>query len=254
MRPSLLPNLLAAAARNLARRHEQGALFEIGPRFTGAMPGEQVVALAGLRFGSAEPRHWAARPRPVDGLDAKADALAALAAMGIKPESVQVAAGASGWYHPGRSGRLRQGGLMLASFGELHPRLLRRFDIAVPVSAIEIDLDAVPLPKPRGGKAKPSLEPLPYPPVDRDFAFVVDESVPAGTLLDAVKAVDRRLIREVRLFDVYAGPGVGEGSKSLAVAVRLQAPDRTLTEPEIEAVAARIVAAVQKATGAVLRQ
>ena len=100
---------------------------------------------------------------------------------------------------------------------------------------------------------KPPLEPLPYPPVDRDFAFIVDAAVPAGVLLDAVRGVDRRLIREVRLFDVYLGPGMGEGRKSLALAVRLQAPDRTLAEAEIEAVAARIVAAAEKAAGAVLR-
>ena len=253
MRPSLLANLLAAVARNLARKQDNGALFEVGPRFTGATPGDQVVALAGVRFGSAEPRHWAARPRPVDAIDAKADALAALATLGVKPESVQVTADAPAWYHPGRSGCLRQGRAVLASFGELHPRILRQFDIAEAVAAFEIDLDAVPPPKQRSGKARPSLEPLPYPPVDRDFAFVVDEAVRAGTLLDAIKGVDRKLIREVRLFDVYAGPGVADGSKSLAVAVRLQAPDRTLTESEIDGVAAKVVAAAEKSTGAVLR-
>lgn len=254
MRPSLLPNLVAAAARNLARKHEGGALFELGPRFTGLMPGEQITALAGVRFGAAEPRHWAHRPRPVDALDAKGDALAALGALGIKPESVQVAAEAPAWYHPGRSGCLRQGRAVLARFGELHPRILKAFDLAVPVAAFELDLDDLPRPKVRASKARPPLEPLPYPPVDRDFAFLVDAGVPAGALLDAVRAVDRRLIREVRLFDLYAGPNVGEGRKSLAVAVRLQAPDRTLTEAEIEAVSARIVAAAEKATGASLRQ
>ncbi len=253
MRPSLLPNLVAAAARNLARKIDDGALFELGPRFIGAMPGEQVVALAAVRYGAAEPRHWAHRPRPVDALDAKADALAALASLGIKPDSVQVAGDAPAWYHPGRSGILRQGRQVLAAFGELHPRVARTFDLTAPIAAFELDLDAVPLPKARASKARPALEALPYPPVDRDFAFVVDAGVPAARLLDAIKGVDRRLIRELRLFDVYAGPGVGEGRKSLAVAVRMQAGDRTLTESEIEAVAGRIVAAAEKATGAVLR-
>ncbi len=253
LRPSLLANLVAAVARNLARKQESGALFEVGPRFTGALPGEQVVALAGVRFGTAEPRHWAARPRPVDAIDTKADALAALAALGVKPESVQVAADAPAWYHPGRSGCLRQGRAVLATFGELHPRILRQFDVAEAVTAFEIDLDAVPLPKARTGRARPGLEPLPYPPVDRDFAFVVGEAVRAGTLLDAIRGVDRKLVREVRLFDVYTGPGVEAGRKSLGVAVRLQAPDRTLTEAEIEGVAAKVVAAAEKATGAVLR-
>jgi phenylalanyl-tRNA synthetase beta chain len=190
----------------------------------------------------------------VDAMDAKADALATLAALSARPESVQVAAEAPAWYHPGRSGCLRQGRAVLATFGELHPRILRQYDVAGPVVAFEIDLDAVPMPKARTGKAHPGLEPLPYPPVDRDFAFVVDEAVPAGSLLDAIRGADRKLIREARLFDLYTGPGVGHGRKSLAVAVRLQAADRTLTEPDIEAAAARIVAAAEKATGAVLRQ
>lgn len=217
------------------------------------MPGEQVVALAAVRYGAAEPRHWAHRTRPVDALDAKAYALAALASLGIKSDSVQVAGDAPAWYHPGRSGILRQGRQVLAAFGELHPRVAKIFDLTAPIAAFELDLDAVPLPKARAGKARPALEALPYPPVDRDFAFVVDAAVPAARLLDAIKGVDRRLIRELRLFDVYAGPGVGEGRKSLAVAVRMQAGDRTLTESEIEAVAGRIVAAAEKATGAVLR-
>lgn len=254
LRPSLLPNLATAAARNLARKHETGALFELGPRFTGPMPGEQAWALAGLRFGTAAPRQWALPTRPVDAIAAKGDALAALAVLGVKPESVQVgAAEAPAWYHPGRSGSLRQGRLVLATFGELHPAILRQLDLSAPAVAFELDLDRVPLPKARPGRARPGLEPLPYPPADRDFAFVVPADLPAAALLDAIRAADRRLVREVRLFDVYAGPNVGEGRKSLAVGVRLQAGDRTLTEEEIEGVAARIVAAAGKATGATLR-
>ena len=174
--------------------------------------------------------------------------------LGVKPESVRVVAEAPGWYHPHRSGSVRQGRAVLATFGELHPRVRELFDIAVPVSVFELDLDAVPLPKARAGKARPMLEPLPYPPVDRDFAFVVADTVRAGDLIDAVRGADRRLIREIRLFDVYAGTGIPQGHKSLAVAVRLQAPDRTLVETDIETVAQRIVAAANKATGAVLRQ
>jgi phenylalanyl-tRNA synthetase beta chain len=255
MRPSLLPGLVAAAKRNHDRKQEQGGLFELGPRFTGSQPGEQAVAVAGIRYGSATPRTWAERDRLVDALDAKADALAALAAAGIRPEQVQTSPeGAPAWYHPGRSGRIVQGNLRLATFGELHPDVLAAYDLAVPVVAFELDLDALPKPKKRPTKTRPALEPLPFPPVDRDFAFLVDAQVPAARLLDAVRGADRRLVREVRLFDVYEGRGVPEGKRSLAVAVRLQAPDRTLAEAEIEQVAGRIVAAVEKATGAVLRQ
>ncbi|HET6466825.1 MAG TPA: phenylalanine--tRNA ligase subunit beta [Geminicoccaceae bacterium] len=254
MRPSLLPNLLAAAARNLARKHEEGALFELGPRFTGATPGEQATAVAGVRFGRAGGRHWAAPDRPVDALDAKGDALAALAAAGVKVEAVQLAGEAPPWYHPGRSGRLALGPNELACFGELHPRVLKLYDIAVPVAGFELDLEPLPKPRAKGGRARPPLEPLPFPPVDRDFAFLVDAEVPAEELLRAVRGAEKKLIREVRLFDVYAGKGIEPGRKSLAVAVRLQAPDRTLTEIEVEPIAQRIVAAAQRAVGAVLRR
>jgi phenylalanyl-tRNA synthetase beta chain len=253
MRPSLLPNLIAAAARNLARGEADSGLFEIGPRYTEARPGGQAVAAAGIRFGNAGSRHWAAPPRPVDALDAKADALAALAAVGIRPEQLQVSTDAPAWYHPRRSGRLGLGPLRLASFGELHPEVLKALDIEVPVAGFELDLDDLPTPRGRAGRTRPPLEAWPYPPVDRDLAFVVDEAVEAEALLKALRQAEKRLIRELRLFDVYRGPGIPEGRKSLAVAVRFQSRERTLTEAEIEPVARRLVETAAKAVGAVLR-
>ncbi len=254
LRPSLLPGLLAATARNLARKQEEGAIFELGPRYTGGRPGEQVWTVAGVRWGRAAPRHWASPERPVDALDAKGDALAALSAAGIRVEAVSTAGEPPAWYHPGRAGRLVLGPTTLACFGELHPKVLAAFDIAAPVVAFELDLDSLPKPKPRTGKGRPPLEALPYPPVDRDFAFLVDAELPAQRLLEAVQGAEKRLVREVRLFDVYTGKGLPEGKKSLAVAVRLQAADHTLTEAEIEGAARRIVVAVEKTCGAQLRR
>jgi len=253
MRPSLLPNLLTAAARNVARKREQGGMFELGPRFTGAKPGEQVWAVAGLRFGAAGERHWAESARSADAYDAKADALAALAAAGVKTEPLQVRREAPGWYHPGRSGGLALGNNVLAWFGELHPRVLERFDIPSRAVAFEIDIDDLPKPRTKPGKGRPPLEVWPYPPVDRDFAFIVDADLPAEELLKAVRNAEKKLVREVRLFDVYEGKGVPEGKKSLAVAVRLQSRERTLTEEDIEPVAQRIVQAAEKQVHASLR-
>jgi len=253
MRPSLLPNLLMAVARNQARSRSAGALFELGPRFTGGQPGEQVVAMAGLRFGQTSGRHWAAEQRAVDAFDVKADALAALAAAGVRMEAVQVKAEAPGWYHPGRSGTLGLGPVKLATFGELHPTLLERFDIEGRVVAFELDLDALPRIKVKPGRTRPPLEAWPYPAVDRDFAFIVDAAVSADQLVKAVRSAEKKLIREVVLFDVYEGKGVEPGQKSLAIAVRLQSPEKTLSEAEIEPVAKRIVAAVEKQLGGMLR-
>ena len=255
LRPSLLPNLVSAAARNQSRGQADVALFEIGARFFGARPGEQEVTAGGLRVGHNHGRHWASAQRPVDVFDARADAQAVLAACKVKLDGVSVAADGPAHYHPGRRGRLMLGPkTVLAEFGELHPAILRAMDVEGRGVAFELFLDRLPKPKGRGARARPPLKASPFQPVDRDFAFVVADDVPAESLLSAVRGADKGLIREVTLFDVYEGAGLGEGKKSLAVAVRLQAADHTLTEAEIEAAANKITVAANKATGAVLRQ
>jgi phenylalanyl-tRNA synthetase beta chain len=255
LRPSLLPNLLSAAVRNQNRGVRDVALFELGPRFFGPQPGEQEVTAGGIRVGRTHERHWAEPARPVDVFDVRADAVAALTACRIKPDALRVVAEGPGHYHPGRRGRLMLGPqTVLAEFGEVHPAIVRRMEIDGPAMGFEVFLERVPRPKPKTSRARPPLRASPFPPVDRDFAFVVADEVPAEILLNAVRAADKVLIREVSLFDVYTGPGLEDGKKSLAVAVRLQAPDHTMSEAEIEATAKKIVAAASKATGAVLRQ
>jgi phenylalanyl-tRNA synthetase beta chain len=254
LRPSLLPNLLSAAARNQNRDLPDVALFELGPRFFGPRPGEQEVTAGGIRVGRTHERHWLEPARGVDVFDARADAVAALTACRIKPDALRVVADGPGHYHPGRRGRLTLGPqTVLAEFGELHPAIVGRIKLDGPVMGFEVFLERVPRPKPKASRARPQLRASPFPPVDRDFAFVVDGEVPAEALLTAVRAVDKVLIREVSLFDVYTGPGLEDGKKSLAVAVRLQAQDHTMSEAEIEAIAKKIVAVASKATGAVLR-
>jgi phenylalanyl-tRNA synthetase beta chain len=250
MRPSIIPNLAAAAARNAARGLPEAALFETGPVFSGGEPGEQTLAATGLRAG-ASPRHWAAPSRGPDAMEAKADALAVLSALGMNLDAVQVTADAPAWFHPGRSGTLRFGPkTVLGTFGEVHPRVLAALDLQGPVAAFELDLLAVPEPKRkrRGNPAIPAFQPL-----VRDFAFVVDETVAADAVLRAARGAERSLIESVALFDVFRGPAIGEGKKSLAIAVTLQPRDRTLAEAEIDAVGQKVIAAVAKATGAVLR-
>ncbi|MEE9140273.1 MAG: phenylalanine--tRNA ligase subunit beta [Alphaproteobacteria bacterium] len=254
MRPSPLPNLVAAAGRNANRGFADVALFEIGPAYSDDTPEGQALVAAGLRAGDAAPRNWASPPRPVDAFDAKADALAGLDALGVAVESLQVLAEAPAWYHPGRAGTLALGPKqVLGHFGELHPEVLSAMDVKGPVSAFELFLDAVPEPKRKAGRPRPPFKPSPFQALERDFAFLVDESVPAEAVVSAARAADKALITEVSVFDVYTGPGVEPGKKSLAIAVTLQPTDKTLTDEEIEAVASRIVASVTKATGGVLR-
>ena len=167
------------------------------------------------------------------------------------PMTAPVSAGAPGWFHPGRSGTVALGPKQIAWFGEMHPKVLAAFDLKLPVAAFEINLDAVPEAKSR--KSRAVFSPSPYQAIERDFAFVVDAKVSAGEIVKAAKLADRNLIESVSVFDVYEGRNVGEDKKSIAIAVRIQPKDKTLTEAEIEALAQRLVAGVAKATGASLR-
>jgi phenylalanyl-tRNA synthetase beta chain len=253
MRPSVLPGLVGAAARNADRGYGDSALFEVGPQYDDPTPKGQARVAAGMRAGRANPRHWTAPERAVDALDAKGDALAVLEACGAPVDNLQTTTDAPAWYHPGRSGVLRLGPNVLAQFGELHPRVGQGFGLRGPAAAFEVFLDRVPMPRAKESKAKAPPALSAFQPVERDFAFVVGDDVPADKLLRAAKGADKALIAKVDLFDVYAGKGIEAGKKSLAIAVTLQPTDRTLTDAEIEAVAAKIVAAVAKATGGTLR-
>jgi phenylalanyl-tRNA synthetase beta chain len=258
MRPSLLPGLISGAKANFARGLGDLALFEVGQVFKSDEEDGQFVAAAGLRRGTAKPtgagRHWADKAATVDVFDAKADALALLASLGVAAGAVQVVPGGPDFLHPGRSATLQFGPRNIAGwFGELHPRVLELFDATGPLVAFEITLDALPPPKARPTKAKPKLDLPDFQPVERDFAFIVDQSVRAADLIRAAQAADRNLIVNVGVFDLYAGPGVPEGKKSVALNVTLQPREKTLTDVEIEAVAAKIIAEANKKTGATLR-
>ncbi len=254
MRPSVLPTLIEAAARNSDRGFADVGLFEVGPQYNDDTPDGQLLIAAGLRSGRVHPRHWAAEARSVDLFDAKADALAVLEAAGAPVDNLQTSADAPGWYHPGRSGQLRLGPKVLAAFGELHPRILAAFDLKGPAVGFELFLERIPEPKRKdGGKAKPALTLSPFQPVERDFAFLVADDVPAEKLLRAARGADRALVADARIFDVYRGQGVPEGQKSIALAVTLQPVERTLTDEDLEATGRKIVAAVEKQTGGSLR-
>ena len=252
MRPSILPNLIDAASRNEARGLSDPALFEVGPQYKDATPQGQRTVAAGIRHHMAVPRNWAGPARTVDAFDAKADALAVLAAIGA-PDTLSAQSGAPNWYHPGRSGALKLGDRVMAYFGELHPEIVAAADLKGPVTAFEVFLDAPPLPKAKATKARSKLVLSAFQPLERDFAFLVDTDVEAEKLVRAARNADKALITAARVFDLYAGKGVPEGKKSLAIAVTLQPVERTLTDAEIEAVSDKIVAQVVKATGATLR-
>jgi phenylalanyl-tRNA synthetase beta chain len=258
MRPSLLPGLMMAAQRNADRGYPDVALFEVGQIFKGDKPEDQFTAATGLRRalakGAGIGRHWSSKAEPVGVFDAKADAFAVLAAAGAPMQALQVVPGGPAWFHPGRSGTIQIGPQnILGFFGELHPRALAALKAEGPLVAFEMILENIPAPKAKATRAKPMLELSPFQPVERDFAFVVDAKVKATDIVRAAQSVDKKLIVNVTVFDVYEGPGIEPGKKSIAIAVTLQPRDKTMTDPEIDALGQRIVAEVGKKTGGVLR-
>ena len=252
MRPNLLPGLLRAAARNQARGFADMALFELGAAFHGGEPAEQHQQLAGILVGRTGPKDVHATSRPVDLFDAKADAEALMTAMGA-PAKMQILRGGEGWWHPGRHGRLCLGPKkVMGVFGEVHPKVLHALDVKGPVVAFTLYPEDIPMPR-NTKAARAALHLRDLQAVERDFAFVVDVSVEALTLTNAAAGADKALIEDVRVFDEFVGGSLGEGKKSIAVTVRLQPSEKTLTDEDIEAVSSKIVQKVVKATGGELR-
>jgi phenylalanyl-tRNA synthetase beta chain len=258
MRPSLIPGLMMAAQKNADRGFADVALFEVGQVFSGDRPEDQFTAASGLRRALAKAsgigRHWSSKTEAVDAYDAKADAFAVLAAAGAPLQALQVVPGAPSWFHPGRSGTIQIGPQnVLGHFGELHPRSAAALKADGPLVAFEVILEKIPAAKAKPTRTKPPLELSPFQPVERDFAFVVAAGVKAADIVRAAQTVDRKLISNVTVFDVYEGKGIEPGKKSIAIAVTMQPRDKTMTDAEIDALGAKIVAEVSKRTGGVLR-
>ncbi len=259
MRPSALPGLIEAAGRNAARGFADLALFEIGPVFLGDQPEDQRTVIAAIIAPNA-PRSWAgAAADPLFAL--KGDLIALLDELGAPTGSLQTAQGsANPWWHPGRSARLQLGPkAVLAELGALHPSILKAMDVDGPLYAFEITLESVPEPKRKAVKTKPVLELSPHMPLSRDFAFIVANDKAAGDLVRAALSAnkggaDKALIAAARVFDVYQGPGVPDGEKSVALEVTIHPQDKTLNDVEIEALSALVIAAVEKASGGRLRR
>lgn len=250
MRPRLMPHLVEAVRANLARGISDIAIFELGAIFIDTTPQGQKTTLAGVRVGLRNGLHWAGSAQ-TNVFDVKADLMTLLEAAGINTAQLTVIPTMNApWFHPGRSGVISMGPKnFLGAFGEIHPSLLKKAGIDVPVYAFSLFVSA--LPPVKAAKRKP-LSTSDFQSVTRDFAFVVDEKTPASDLVGAINKAEKQLLRSVSIFDVYQGKGVEPGKKSIALSVTLQANDRTLTDAEIEAVSQAIVGSVMK-LGAVLR-
>jgi phenylalanyl-tRNA synthetase beta chain len=258
MRPSLLPGLILAAQRNADRGFGDVALFEVSGTYENDTPEGQRRVAGGIRRGTAQMtgsgRHWDGAARPVGVFDAKADAIAALEACGAPADRLTFEPGAPGWYHPGRSGLIKLGPkTVLGHFGEFHPNTLDALDVSGPLCGFEVFIDAIPEPKRKATRTKPGLSLSAFQAVRRDFAFVVDSDVPAATLVRAAQGADKALISGVNVFDLFAGPSLGEGKKSVAIEITIQPRDRTLTDEDLDKLAKSVIANVEKSSGGLLR-
>ncbi len=258
MRPNLLPGLLAASQRNADRGNGDVALFEVSDIYQNDDISGQKRSAGGVRRNTAKldgsGRSWAGDSSNVDVFDAKADALSVLAACGMDVNKVQIEAGGPDWYHPGRSGTIKLGPKnTLGTFGEFHPKILKTLDVNGALCGFEVCLNNIPEPRRKATRTKTPLIISDLQSVKRDFAFVVNKDVEAAKIRRAASGADKKLISTVSVFDLFEGPSLGEGKKSVAIEVTLQPQNQTLTDSEIEAVSAKIIANVEKTTGGVLR-
>lgn len=253
MRPSILPNLLNAAVRNINRGFHDVALFEVGAVWRDDTPTGQDLVATGIRVGNSGTRHWAQNLRNVDAYDVKADVEAVVALSKISLNNFQVSNKAPDWYQRGRAGTFKLGSRHIAWFGELNPRILEDFNLSESVVAFEVVISNFPPPKSRSLTSRSALSISPYQRVTRDFAFIVQNDLPASKLLQAVSAADRELIVDIGVFDIYRGEHINEGEKSVAISVTLQPRERTLTDAEIGVVEEKIISLVLQKVGGVLR-
>jgi phenylalanyl-tRNA synthetase beta chain len=255
MRTQLLPGLVAALARNVARQQARVRLFELGNVFACAGPGAASAApvetqrVAAVACGTAAREQWGETMRPVDFHDLKGDLDSLAALCGAR---LQYRPSAPRWGHPGRSAEVLRvdgdAGVPLGWIGQLHPRLQQALGLDAPVVAFELDLE------PLLARAVPRARPLSrYPSVRRDLAFVVADNVPWGALAATVKAAAGPILQDLVLFDRYLGKGVETGCKSLAMGLILQDESRTLTDRDVDAVVAAVMAALDREHGAVIR-
>lgn len=251
MRPSLIPSLLDSVQRNVAYQHKHLKLFEVGAVYKGLEPKDQENVAAAIITGDTTVADWRQDGRAYDVFDIKGIALNLLDQLGLKTDTIQIdTEGAPSWYHPGQSAALKLGPkLVLGYVGRLHPLTEKSFDLSQPVFGCEVFLDRLPL-KPAKWTAfvQNVLQS-----VERDFAIIVDEDVPAAKLIKAVEGADKEFVRDVRLFDVYAGKGVPEGKKSMAISVTFTPKDATLNEAQIQELSQKVVSSITKATGGELR-
>ena len=257
LRNSIFSNLIMYVSKNLDRGFKDLSIFEIGPVFTGPNPGEQNTVVCGLSAGKKSRLSWIEKERNVDVFDVKKDVVQTLVEAGYNSDKFFVDSETPNYYHPGKSGRLflnKGRDNIAAYFGEIHPNILKKIDIKTEsLVGFEIFLDNLKLPKKTLNEQKTNFVVSDYQKSERDFAFVVDKGINAQDLIDAVSSVEKNLISNIKVFDVYEGDNIPENQKSIAISVTIQSSEKTLKDSDLEKINKLIIETVEKKTGAKIR-
>tara|TARA_Y100001970_G_scaffold261097_1_gene343865 strand:- start:64 stop:804 length:741 start_codon:yes stop_codon:yes gene_type:complete len=244
-------------SKNIDRGFKDLSIFEIGPIFTGSNPGEQTTVVCGLSTGKKSRLSWIEKERNVDLFDIKRDVIQTLAEAGFNQNKFFIDSNTPNYYHPGKSGRLflnEDKDQVLAYFGEIHPSILKKTDIKTEsLIGFEIFLDNLKLPKNSLNNLKSKFVTSDFQKSERDFAFVVNKTVKAQDLINAILSVDQNLISNIKVFDVYEGENIPENKKSIAISVTIQSSEKTLNDNDLENINNSIIKTVENKTGAKIR-
>jgi phenylalanyl-tRNA synthetase beta chain len=252
MRPSILPTLLQAAQKNIKKGFEDISFFEVGPIFTGDNPDEQINTITGIRLGYKNKKDWKNEPVNFDFYDIKLDVLKTLEAVGLPKNSLKVFKDTPTYYHPGRSAVFKIGQTVIANFGEIHPEINNFFGFKKPVIGFEIFHENIPLPK-RNKTSRSMLKLTTLQPVTREFAFIIDEVMDSDKLIQVAKSINKDLIKDVLIYDVYKGNKIPIDKKSIAIKVFIQPIHETLTDTDLEKISSDLIAVVNKKLSGTLR-
>jgi phenylalanyl-tRNA synthetase beta chain len=253
LRPSLVPNLISAVKKNLARDHSSFSFFEIGNQFLSSNPGDQVCVACGVRAGIKQAKDWRDQENLYDIYDVKRDMIDVINHILPQKNKLEVIKEAPIWYHPGRSGTLMLNkSIKVGFFGELNPKIVNFYKIKDRINLFEIFLDDVPFISKKSTN-KSAFNQSNYQKVYRDFAFVVDSNIDGNDIVLSALKVDQNLIKSVDIFDIFTDPSLGKDKKSLAIKVTMQAEDRTLSENDIQDLCSKIISTIEKETSGTVR-
>ena len=257
LRNSIFPNLLFYLKKNLDRGFKDISLFEIGPAFKGKKPGDQLTVIGAVRAGKVSRLNWNDKERVVDAFDVKKDVIQSLYEAGIGRDEIFIDDKTPSYYHPGKSGAVYQNKNetnALAYFGEIHPNIIKKLDIKTEGLVIfEICLDYIKESKQKMKDSKSEYKYSDFQKSERDFAFIIDKNFKSQELVNLIKLVDNKLIKSVRVFDVYEGENIPEGKKSIALNVTIQSTEKTLNETDLENINKLIISMVESKSGAKIR-